>query len=150
MQKERMLDKTVTPDEAAINEYLGRQSFERLSRLEMYLRENYEFVKELKFPFGNNYGWCYKYNHKSSHLCYAFFEKGAFNVMLQIGDKLVPLMEDTLPTLLSKTKELWENRYPCGECGGWIHYSVETDEELSDVCRLISIKKKPVGSNTKK
>lgn len=67
--------------------------------MEEYLNTHYQLVKEIRFPFGNSYGWGYKYSHKSSHLCYAFFEKGAFTVTIQIGDKQAQLVEDVLSSL---------------------------------------------------
>ena len=140
---ERLLDKNVIPDEATIREHLGEESHKRLAAMESRLHEDYQLSRELKFPFGNNYGWGYKYSHKSSHLCYTFFEKSAFTVMLQIGDKQVSPLESQLPSLLQKTQDLWKNRYSCGECGGWIHYRVLSDAELADVITLLAIRKKP-------
>jgi hypothetical protein len=140
---ERMLDKNLTPSEATIREWLGKQSYERLAAMESCLETGYALVRKLKFPFGNNYGWGYKYSHKSSHLCYAFFEKGSFTVTLQIGDKAVSAAESILQSLLPKTRELWKSRYPCGDCGGWVHYRVLADEELADVFQLLSARKKP-------
>ena len=140
---ERILDKSATPDEAAIQKHLGRQGYARLSTLESRLEASYQLDREIKFPFGNDYGWGYKYNHKSSHLCYVFFENGAFTVMFQIGDKQVPLVEDVFSSLLSKTQRLWKSRYPCGKCGGWVHYRVSADDELADVIKLLAIRKKP-------
>jgi len=52
-------------------------------------------------------------------------------------------LESNLSSLSQKTRELWEDRYPCGERGGWIHYRVLTDDELTDVIKLLAIKKKP-------
>jgi hypothetical protein len=63
--------------------------------------------------------------------------------MFQIGDKQVLLLEPQLTLLLHKTQELWKNRYPCGEHGGWIHYRVLVDDELTDVIKLLTIRKKP-------
>ena len=140
---ERMLDKETMPDEAAIQKHLGRQSLKRLAGFEKLLESGYQITKELRFPFGNSYGWGYKYSHKSSHLCYVFFEKDAFTVMLQIGDRQVPLLEDRLPSLLQKTRDLWEDRGLCGELGGWVHYRVLTSDELADVVKLLAIRKKP-------
>jgi hypothetical protein len=140
---ERLLNKTVVPDEAAIREHMGDESYHRLTAMERRLQGEYQLSKELKFPFGSSYGWGYKLSHRASHLCYAFFEKGAFTVMLQIGDKQVPLLGSQLPALLPKTQDLWKNRYPCGEHGGWVHYRVLTDEELADVMKLLAIRKKP-------
>lgn len=96
----------------------------RLSLLEEYLQTQYYLLKELRFPFGNNYGWGYKSSHKSNHLCYAFFEKGAFTVTIQIGDKQLGLLERYLSDLSPKAQELWGNRYPCGDNGGWVHYQI--------------------------
>ena len=140
---ERLLNKNVVPVEAAIQEHLGQQGYKRLLTFENMLKTNYSLVRELKFPFGNNYGWSYKYSHKSSHLCHVFFEKDAFTVMLQIGDKQVPLLENQLPSLLHKTQDVWQNRYPCGDSGGWVHYRVLADDELTDVLTLLTIRKKP-------
>ena len=143
---ERLLDKGVMPDEMIIRQHLGYDHYKLLVAMENRLNEAYQLSRELKFPFGNSYGWGYKYSHKSSHLCYAFFEKNAFTVMLQIGDKQVPILESQLPALLPKTKDLWNNRYPCGECGGWVHYRVLTNEDLTDVIKLLAIRKKPLAN----
>ena len=140
---ERLLDKSIMPDEARIQEHLGEESHKRLVAMERRLQVDYQLSRELKFPFGNSYGWGYKFSHKSSHLCYAFFEKNAFTIMLQIGDKQVSLLESRLSGFLRKTQELWENRYPCGERGVWIHYRVLADDELTDVIKLLAIRKKP-------
>lgn len=141
---ERMLDKSSKPTDTQIQEYLGCLSYNRLAAMEKYLNVHYQLVKELRFPFGNSYGWGYKYSHKSSHLCYAFFEKGAFTVTIQIGDKQAHLVEDVLSSLLPKTQELWKGRYPCGEHGGWLHYRVLADEELTDIFKLLNIRKKSI------
>ena len=141
---ERLLDKSHEPALEQIKEYLGNESHERLTQLEKYLQTHYLLTKELRFPFGNSYGWGYKYSHKSAHLCYAFFEEEAFTVTIQIGDKQVPVVENALNSLSPKTQKLWEERYPCGGNGGWVHFRVLRDEELKEVYTLISAKKKPI------
>lgn len=142
----RMLDKKKKPTEAVIDKYLGPESAVRLHAFEDALAARYDLEKEMKFPFGNNYGWGYKYTHGRKHLCYAFFEEGAFTVTLQLGDPIVPTIEAALPGMLDQTKALWENRYPCGEHGGWIHYRVLSDAEMNDVVTLITMKVKPAKS----
>lgn len=140
---ERLLNKSVIPDEATIREHLGEESHKLLADLDNRLQRDYQLSRELKFPFGNSYGWGYKYSHKSSHLCYAFFEKNAFTVTLQIGDQQVSLLESQLASLMQKTQDLWKNRYPCGERGGWVHYRVLMNDDLADVMKLLAIRKKP-------
>jgi hypothetical protein len=139
---ERLLDKNNPPATDSIREFVGK-SYSLLLQFENFLNNSYQLSKEMKFPFGNNYGWGYKYSHKSNHLCYLFFESGAFTVTLQLGDKCVSGIEKILPGLSQKAKELWQNRYPCGEHGGWIHYRVMSPDELNDVIEFIKIKRKP-------
>lgn len=141
---ERLLDKENEPTLAQIEACLGTESYRRLRELEEQLQARYHLGREIRFPFGKAYGWGYKYSHRSVHLCYAFFEKGAFTVTVQIGDKQVPLLEACLDDLSPKVRALWENRYPCGERGGWVHYRVMCDEDVEAVCRLIYAKKKPM------
>jgi hypothetical protein len=137
---ERMLNKEICPSEEEILETIGNESNIRLDQLEMLLNEHYKLRRELKFPFGNSYGWGYKYSYKSKHLFYIFFEKNAFTVTIQLGDKEVPALNAKLDDFLSKTKTLWEKRYPCGKNGGWVHYRVLNDEELKDIVELVLIK----------
>lgn len=140
----RMLDKKKKPTEDAIERYLGEESAARLRAFEDRLRADYELARELRFPFGDNYGWGYKYSHKRKHLCYAFFENGAFTVTMQIGDHGVQQVEAALPQLLPETQQLWKDRYPCGDNGGWMHCRVLNDAVMDDLFVLLHIKVKPI------
>ena len=140
---ERMLDKREEPTIPEIHDYIGNNSICILNTFEEIMNLRYELKCELRFPFGNNYGWGYKYSHKTKHLCYVFFEKDAITIMLQIGGNLVYKLEEVLPECLPKTKDYWDNRYPCGD-GGWVYYRIFNKQELDDVLRLIAIKQKPI------
>ena len=141
---ERMLDRNNEPSMDEIKAYIGEPGCGLLAKLEDYLRSHYELARELRFPFGKSYGWGFKYSHKTKHLCYLFFEKGAITVTIQIGDGDVPKLSKLLDGFLPKTKRLWEERYPCGKAGGWMHYRVFSEGELADVIGIISVKKKPL------
>lgn len=74
-----------------------------------------------------------------------FFEKEAFTVTIQIGDKQAHLVKECLSDLSTKAQELWEEkRYPFGTNGGWIHYRILNDTDLNDIHKFINIKKKPI------
>lgn len=66
---ERMLDKGKAPCEADLRAYIGEAGCTRLAELERILSQQYALKRDLRFPFGNSYGWGYKYSHKSAHLC---------------------------------------------------------------------------------
>lgn len=54
-----------------------------------------------------------------------------------------------LADLSPEIQVAWENRYPCGVNGGWLHYSVSKSEELLDLVRLVGAKVKPKKSQEK-
>lgn len=139
----RMLDKRKKPTEDAINKVLGLESAARLQALELFLQDHYLLARELRFPFGDNYGWGYKFTHGRKHLCYVFFEEGAFTVTLQIDDNAVDAVEKALPSMLPQTGEIWAGRRHSGEKGGWIHYRVLSDDVLPDIEQLITLGVKP-------
>ncbi len=141
---ERLLDKNSPPDADFIKVYIGAEGDAWLLHFEEFLNSSYDIRRELKFPFGSQYGWGYKYSHKASHLCYVFIERGAITVTLQLGDACVAQIDKTLPGLSRKANELWKHRYKCGAQGGWVHYRVLNADELNDVIALVKIKRKPM------
>lgn len=139
-----MTNKNVQPEINEIEQYIGTKNCALLATLEEMLNARYDIVRELRFPFGGSYGWGYKYAHKTKHLCYLFFEKDAITATLQIGDKEVPTLNEILPTLSPMLQSLWENRYPCGTNGGWVHCRILSENDLSNVIKLIEVRKKPI------
>lgn len=142
---ERMLNKETQPEIQEIRQYIGEKSWTLVERFEELMKVRYDLKRELRFPFGNSYGWGYKYSHKTKHLCYLFFEKDAITVMTQVGDKEVLALNAILPTLPETAQTLWKKRYPCGSDGGWINYRIFAEEDLEAVIRFIEVKKKPMS-----
>ena len=138
---QRMLDKSTQPTVEQVQAHMGQEAYANLNLLEKQLMKDYDLHKTLKFPFGNTYGWGYKFAHKQAHLCYAFFEQHQFTVMLQLGDACVKEMEVLIPSLSNEVQVLWKNRYPCGEQGGWIHMPIKTEQDVNEIRQLIHIKK---------
>jgi hypothetical protein len=142
---DRMLNKNITPTKDEIFKHIGSIGETMLIKFDEAFSKQYNMNRELKFPFGNNYGWGYKYSHKTKHLCYVFFEKDQIDVLLQLSskdkEKLNQLIEEGLPF----TKELWKNKYPCSD-GGWINYRPKTKEDIAELMRLLAFKKKPASN----
>lgn len=141
---ERILDKDHMPEITDIERFIGIESNKRLHILEEILKSKYRINRELRYPFGQSYGWGFKYSHKTKHLFYLFFERDALTATIQIGDKEVTALNGQLPSFSQKARLLWENRYPCGKDGGWIHYRILSDDDLDDIVRFIALRKKPV------
>lgn len=143
IEKKRLTDKFHQPSEEFIKIFVGNDAWSRLMRFENMLKVNYDLSREIKFPFGKDYGWSFRYIHKKTLLLYVFFEENGFCCTISINDKGAQKVESILNDLCPGIQTVWKNRYPCGDFGGWIHYSVETDNELTDLIRLIGIKVKP-------
>lgn len=140
---ERLLNKEVAPTLQEIITYIGKQSNELLETFEKALNDRYDIIRELRFPYGNSYGWGFKYSHKKQHLCDVFFEKNAITITIPIPSKAVEKLNKELKYFLPKTKKVWKERYPCGD-GGWVNYRILHNRELMDCIKLIETKKKPV------
>ncbi|MCL2373319.1 MAG: DUF3788 domain-containing protein [Defluviitaleaceae bacterium] len=141
--KGRLFDKTKPPSEGDIKAFIGQNAWRQLMKFEDMLQERYNLNREIKFPFGNNYGWSFRYCHNKTLLLYVFFEEGGISCTLSVSDKGVAHVEDVLASLQPDIQQLWNNRYPCGDIGGWIHCSIEEDAELPDIVSLLGAKVKP-------
>lgn len=141
-EKKRLTEKD-KPSEEFIRLFMGDDAWQRLMRFEEMLRERYELNREMKFPFGNDYGWGFRYSHLKSLLLYVFFEEGGFCCTISINDKGAKEIKAMLGDLLPEIQAIWINRYACGVEGGWLNRSVARDDELPDLVRLVGVKVKP-------
>lgn len=137
---ERMLDKQKPPSETEITDHIGKKHQLILDKIENELISRYDLIRELRFPFGNSYGWGFRYSHKSKHLCYVFFEKESLTLQIQIGKNEVGRFLSDLDTSSDKLIKAWDDRYPCGE-GGWIYYRISGEHEIGEILKLVSLKK---------
>jgi hypothetical protein len=138
---ERMLNKEVVPTEDMIKEYIGDKAVENMTSIKNSLEKTFPINMELKFPYGNNYGWGYRISDgKNKFLFNIFFEKGSINVMLRTEIKTQKEIEQ-YNKLSEEGKEYWKNKYPCGN-GGWIHYRVINKKHLKDIGIFLCIKTK--------
>lgn len=132
---ERMLDKQHQPTMDEFTAYCGASKilFEEINN---YLLSELNADQQLRFPYGNDYGWSLKYFMKNKHICDVFAEKDAFTVMLRLTNiQFKKVYND----VTDYTKKYIDNKYLCGE-GGWIHYRVLTDEHSNDIKKMLKLK----------
>jgi hypothetical protein len=130
----RMLDKNIVPSENEIKKHIGEKSLENIEMIKKSLEKIFQIIDlELKFPFGKNYGWGYKVSSKSKHLFYLFFEKNSISIMLQIKKIVTEKEMEQYSKLSEEGKKYWEESYPCGKNGGWIHYRILNEKQLKDI-----------------
>jgi hypothetical protein len=137
---ERMLEKSNLPNVCEIQKYVGKKATSYTDSIIGNLKKEYDVKTELKFPFGNNYGWGYKISLKTRHLCYVFFEKKAITVTIQIKSIENDFCKAKYEELSDEGKDYWNKRYPCGNGGGWIHYRLLNDMHYFDIGKFIMMK----------
>jgi len=121
-----------------IYETIGKESILYLEKLHQFMIDSYELSIRLKFRFGSDHGWCYKYCHKNKHICYVFFEKGAFTVIIQIGESQLNKLYNKLNSLSLEGKDTWKNQYLYGKY--WLNYRILSNKNLEDIKSIIAIK----------
>ena len=77
---------------------------------------------------------------KSKHLCYCFFEKKAITITIQLKNIDNEFCRLKYKELSENGKKYWENRYPCEEGGGWIHFRILNDEDYLNIGKYIMMK----------
>ncbi len=130
---DRMLNKEVKPSFEEMSSYCGIMEKLFLD-LNNFIKERFMANSEIKFPYGNNYGWCISHHKKTKLICNLFPEKDSFCVMIRKTNKE---FLDVYNTVSDYAKEIIDNRYPCNN-GGWIHFRVRNEKDYSDIVQILS------------
>ena len=132
---ERLLDKSINPSFDDLIAYCDESGVLWLE-LDKHMRDVFSAQRQIRFPYGNKYGWSCKYSLKGKHICDVFAEKGAFAVHFRISDQQI----DSVYAALSKyAKDICDNKYPCND-GGWLTYQILSQAHLSDAKKLLIAK----------
>lgn len=130
----RMLQKNIRPTETEMIEYTkSRKEF--LNELVEFLKQ-YDLLNEIKFPYGNSYGWGFSYYQKKKMICILFPEDDAFSVMIRLTNENINNVYDKISEY---TKNYLDNKYPCND-GGWIHYRVLDQDNCKDIKLILNEK----------
>lgn len=132
---ERLLDKSVVPTMDRLIDYCGCNK-DRFIELNRFLTTDLGTEESIRFPYGNHYGWCITHRINNKLICNLFAESEAFSVMMRLSNKE---FHGVYEALHQSAKECVDHRYPCSD-GGWIHFRVLNDDDLSDA-KLLLIKK---------
>lgn len=132
----RLLDKTIKPSFQDMLQICGDVS-EYFQKINDYICEKDDMISEIKFPYGNNYGWCISYHKKNKLFCNLFPGEKAFNIMIRLTNKEFSLIYEDGTKYL---QELIDNKYVCGEAG-WIHYEFTDKNQYNDLLLLLNTKR---------
>ena len=85
---ERLLDKTISPTFDDLIAYSAESGVLWLE-LDKYLTDIISAQRQIRFPYGNKYGWSCVYRLKNKHICDAFAEKGSFALHFNISNQQI-------------------------------------------------------------
>lgn len=140
---ERMLDKSVPPDQVLVDEWLGVEAASRWHRLVTFIAESYPGV----FPAhdwvfgGKKHGWALRFK-KSSSFCSLVPERGRALVVIVFGAKDRAKVEANLGALGEVVRQAYLVA-PTFADGRWMPVALESDDILEDVIRLLTLKRRP-------
>jgi hypothetical protein len=140
MDYERMLDKAHQPTDAEILETIGQT--DAWLDLRQYIETRYgDWAPECKF-FAKQYGWMIRYRRSGKTLCSLFPERGAFSVLIVLGEKeaekalsMVDEFGANARAVLEGTEQLHDGR--------WLWIRVLDLGDAEDIKRLLRAKRKP-------
>lgn len=132
---ERMLDKSARPTLEQMTAYCG-EAGPWYQRLCSFLEGQAEIEGEIRFPYGNHYGWGVSYRRGKKLICTLFCEDGAFTMMLRLSNAQYAAVYDKLS---AGAQQVVDARYPCSD-GGWIHLRVLGQTQFEDAKKLLSLK----------
>jgi len=137
----RMLDKDEVPTTAAVAEWLGARAFKRWEALTGFIHDTYPDVFQPEWLYaGKNHGWSLRYK-KSKPLCTFVPERGRFKVLVVFGAEERKKVGEILPSIRSHVRGDYENATTYHD-GKWVLVDVDSAAVLSDVERLLLLKRK--------
>ena len=83
---ERLLDKQTVPTMEELEAYCGVRGV-LFRELNEKLSQAYGTAQEIRFPYGNRYGWGVAHRKKKKLICDVFAEADAFTVMLRLSNQ---------------------------------------------------------------
>lgn len=125
-----------------IHSYIGLQALDAWLHLTRFADTNYDHQSEYIFG-GNNYGWNLRYRKSGKTLFSMFPEKDCFTVLLVLGQKELGVYKDREDEFGESFKSVYESA-PQFHDGRWLWIKVRSVECISDIEKMILIKKKPI------
>lgn len=139
----RMADVDRVPDPQSVTDWVGAENYARWSSVLQFIQAHYPglFTPEWLYG-GRKHGWSLRFN-KSKSFCTLIPARNQFLLVIVFGGgEERKKVEAILPELISHARAdyLAATTYHDGK---WVALDVDSDDVLTDVRRLLSIKRKP-------
>lgn len=138
----RLVNSTREPDARQVAEWIGPRAYKRWQDLTRFIENSYPAVFRRTWLFGGNkYGWFLRFK-KSKSFCSLIPERGRLGVLLVFGAEERTKVEELLPSLTPHVQEVYRKSKTFHD-GRWVFVPVDNAKVLSDIERLLILKRKP-------
>jgi hypothetical protein len=139
MMKEVILGSEKEPTEDEMVRFLGKQAGNLWKRIVVYMSENYDFkpVREK-----GDLDASIRYKRSGKTLLTLYPKKGELTVLIIFGKEEVEKFARSKNEFSPEIVELFENTKQYHD-GRWLHIKFPPFENLEDIKKLLSIKRKP-------
>ena len=138
----RMLDKNQKPDEAAISSWIGPENYERWKLIHQFIESNYPGVfLPGDWLFGGKHGWALRFK-KSKSFCTLIPERNRLVIQIVLGGKEREKVEAILHELSPGIRNEYTSATTYHD-GKWLAITVDSDETIADIKKLLAVKRKP-------
>jgi hypothetical protein len=138
----RMTGPGSAPAPAEVRAWTGETAFGHWTRVTDWIEQNYPGVFSPEWLFGGKkHGWSLRYK-KNRSFCTLIPEKGRTTILIVFGREEREKAEAVADRLTDQTWKRYQEATTYHD-GKWLLLTVDSDEVLADVERLLAVKRKP-------
>jgi hypothetical protein len=138
----RITEPGKSPTPSQISAWMGRDAYEFWERVTQLIERNYPETFSPDWLFGGKkHGWSLRYK-KGKSFCTLIPEKNRFVIQIVFGAEEREKMEAIRDELSARTQEAYD-RAKTYHDGKWVLLTVDADDVIADLERLLAVKRKP-------
>jgi len=138
----RLTEPGKSPSPSQISAWIGRDAYEFWKRVTQLIERNYPETFSPDWLFGGKtHGWSLRYK-KGKSFCTLIPEKNRFLIQIVFGAEEREKMEGIRDKLSERTQEAYD-RAKTYHDGKWVLLTVDADDVIADLERLLAVKRKP-------
>lgn len=138
----RMTQRGNPPSDAELGTWIGKEAHQYWHRLILLIDQHYPGVFTPEWLFGGKkHGWSLRYK-KGKSFCTLIPERDRLLLLIVFGAEervRVEAMRDSLTPSTQKEYDLATTYHD----GKWLLLTIDTDEVIADVMRLLAVKRRP-------
>ena len=132
------------PTHEQVAGWIGRRNMALWKRVEQWIAHNYPGVFAPDWIYGGKkHGWSLRYK-KNKSFCTLVPEKKRFSVLIVFGAEDRCRLETIRETITARTREAYDKATTYHD-GKWLLLTVDGDETLADIERLLAVKRKKLA-----